>query len=416
MPFYLIQGGRPLEGSLPVHGAKNAVLPILAAATLCSDCVLEGCPRLSDVEVALDILRHLGCYAAWQDDSIVTRQAVGGSCRVPSQLMGAMRSSIVFLGATLSRFGCAEFTLPGGCELGSRPIDLHLKALTAMGAVIDEQGGSLFCSTPNGLHGAEILLPFPSVGATENILIAAATAKGQTVLRGGAREPEITDLITFLRSCGALIETAINGDVTINGVKALGGCHHRIIPDRIAAGTFLAAAAVTGGQLELTGIRPAHLLSTLAILSNAGCTVTAGTDRVRLVAPRRLRELGVIKTGPYPGFATDMQAITMAVATLCEGNTIFVENIFDNRYRHVAQLVRLGAQIVCQGRTAVVTGVTQLHGASLRCTDLRGGAALVVAALAAEGESVLTELQHIERGYQRFDESIRQLGGRIIKG
>lgn len=415
MSFYIIQGGNRLEGSLAIHGAKNSVLPILAAATLCGDCTLQNCPRLTDVEVAMDILRHLGCDAHWQGSQIVTSQTGGGDCHIPDELMGAMRSSIVFLGAIVGRFGCAEVTLPGGCELGSRPIDLHLSALTSMGAEIVEQGKTLLCTAPSGLHGAEITLPFPSVGATENVIIAASTADGTTVLRGGAREPEISDLIAFLRGCGAQIGVGIDGTITIRGVQSLGGCTHSVIPDRIAAGTYLCAAAITGGSLELTGIKPGHVLSMLAVLSNAGCIVRTGVNDLSLTAPRRLRELGTIKTGPYPGFPTDMQAVMMAAATTTEGVTTFVENIFDDRYRQIPQLRKLGCDIVHQGRIAVVTGVPELHGAMMRCTDLRGGAALVTAALAAQGESIISELQHIDRGYESFEQNLKALGANIIR-
>lgn len=414
MSFYIIQGGSRLEGSLSVHGAKNSVLPILAAATLCGDSCLLNCPRLSDVEVALEILQHLGCDATFEEGVIRTCQTAGGNCCIPDDLMVAMRSSIVFLGAVVSRFGCAQMTLPGGCELGSRPIDLHLAALSQMGVETAQEGKLLCCSAPHGLHGADIRLPFPSVGATENVIIAACTARGDTRLWGAAREPEIGDLIAFLRGCGARIETAIDGMITIQGVPELHGCTHSVIPDRIAAGTYIAAVAVTGGQLELTGVRPAHLLSSLAYLSNAGCLVQTEIDRVTVCAPRRLKELGTLRTGPYPGFPTDMQAIMMAVSATAQGSTTFVENIFDNRFRHVPQLRRLGAKVLCQGRVAVVEGVPQLQGAVVRCTDLRGGAALAVAALAVRGETILTELHHIQRGYEGFGENLQALGARIV--
>lgn len=416
MSFYIIKGGNRLEGSLRIHGAKNAVLPILAAATLCDSCHLTNCPGLSDVSVAIEILSHLGSDVFCVDDEIVITQHGNGDYRIPDELMSAMRSSIVFLGAMLARYGCAEMTLPGGCELGERPIDLHLMALKKMGVKVLEEGKLLHCMAPEGIHGATIELPFPSVGATENIIIAAVTAHGETVLKGAAREPEITDLIDFLCAAGAKIVRSLDGTIYIEGVTKLHSCTHAIIPDRIAAGTYLAAAAVTGGDIELTGVKPAHLLSTLAYLSIAGCNVRTEINRIILHAPRNLKEFGNIKTEPYPGFPTDMQAIMMAVACTCKGTTIFTENIFDSRFKHVPELRKLGADIMTQGRVAVVSGVEKLAPASVHCTDLRGGAALIVAALAAEGNSVITDLHHVDRGYEKFEDNLTTLGAVIARG
>ncbi len=413
MSVYIIHGGNRVRGRVAVHGAKNSALPILAAAAVCGDSVIENCPRLTDISVAMEILGHLGCRARREGDAILTTQGGPGDCRIPDELMGAMRSSIVFLGGMVARHGCAELTLPGGCELGARPIDLHLFALSQMGADITEAGGRLYCSAPRGLHGARINLSFPSVGATENTIIAAATARGETVLTGAAREPEILDLIDFLRGCGASIDMALDGTIRVEGVERLHGVHHRVIPDRIAAGTYLCAAAMTGGELLAQDVVPGHISSCLSLLEGAGCRVETGPDWVRLTAPERLEAFGTVKTMPYPGFPTDMQSVMMAAATVARGTTLFVENIFESRYRHVPELRKLGASIVTEGRAAVVTGVERLTGASLVSTDLRGGAAVVLGALAAEGESVVAGLDHIDRGYDDLEGNLRRLGADI---
>lgn len=416
MSVYIVEGNHRVEGELAVHGAKNAVLPILAAASICGDSVLENCPDLTDVTVAMEILGHLGCNARREGSTIVTTARGEGDWRIPDQLMRAMRSSIVFLGGMVARHGEGEIALPGGCELGARPVDLHLFALEKMGAEIQENGEKLRCKAPHGLHGADIVFPFPSVGATENAIIAAVTARGDTRIVGAAREPEIADLIAFLQGCGAKIHLDITGAIDIQGVERLHGTRHTIIADRIAAGTYLCAAALTGGEVLLTGVDPSHLLTGLAYLSNAGCVTRTSLNTVWLKAPARLRELGILKTQPYPGFPTDMQAVMMAVATKAEGTTVFVENIFDDRFRHVEELKKLGADIVTEGRVAVVNGVKALHGAELTCTDLRGGAAVVLGALAAEGKSTIRELSHIDRGYERFAENLQTLGVKIQTG
>lgn len=282
-----------------------------------------------------------------------------------------------------------------------------------MGASITESGGRLLCSAPDGLHGARIDLSFPSVGATENTIIAAATARGKTVLTGAAREPEILDLIDFLQGCGANIAVELDGTILVEGVEQLKGTEHRVIPDRVAAGTYLCAAAMTGGEVLIREVVPSHLSSCLAVLTKAGCRVSCGSNWVRLTAPPRLGELGTIKTMPYPGFPTDMQSVMMAAAATAQGTTVFVENIFESRYRHVPELRKLGANIVVEGRAAVVTGTQQLTGAPMACTDLRGGAAVVLGALAAQGESIVTGLEHIDRGYDDLEGNLTCLGAEI---
>ena len=396
MAVYIIEGSTPLHGNIRVHGAKNAALPVLAAALLPPESEIEGCPQLSDTAAAMNILRSLGCRVEQQPDNtaqVDSRSAQGWE--IPESCMREMRSSIIFLGAILTRYGRARVSFPGGCELGPRPIDLHLAALERMGAVIREDHGALDCTVPMGrLHGAEIVLSFPSVGATQNVLIAAVLAEGRTILRGAAQEPEIDDLIRFLNGAGARIRQDFAGTLIVDGVDSLHAVRHRVIPDRIAAATYLCCAAATGGSITVEGCVPTHLAAVLPPLEQAGCRV---------------------RTMPYPGFPTDAQAPLMAAALRADGTTVFTETIFQNRYRHVSEMARMGARVRTEGRVAIVTGVPRLHGASVRCTDLRGGAALCAAALAAEGQSVIAEIHHIERGYEHLDESLRQLGANITR-
>lgn len=409
-----IEGLHRLGGTVPVHGAKNSALPVLAA-TLLADGVseIENCPDLADVRASADILRCLGCRVSY-DDHCMTVDACG-LCRqdVPDYLMREMRSSIVFLGAIVARTGGADLSFPGGCELGPRPIDLHLAALRQMGVTIEEEGGHLHCRTEGRLHGAAITLSFPSVGATENILLAAVTAQGTTSITNAAREPEIVDLCTYLRSCGAHITGAGEGLITIEGVEHLHGCRHRVIPDRIEAATYMAAAAVTGSSLVLRQIQPRHLAAVLPAFEEAGCHISVWDDGVLIGAPMRLRRIKTIRTMPYPGFPTDAQAPVMAMTCLAEGTSVFVENIFESRYKHVDELARLGAKIKVEGRVAVVEGVPRLSGAPVECTDLRGGAALVVAALAAQGDTIITNLHHLDRGYEDLVGCLSQAGAVI---
>lgn len=416
MDRLIIRGGRRLAGEVPIHGAKNSALPLLAATLLArGECEIHNCPRLSDVRASLSILRHLGCRVEQQDDVVTVDAAAPIRADIPDSLMREMRSSIVFLGAILARCGQADLTYPGGCELGPRPIDLHLAALRRLGASIEESHGHICCRAPEGLSGGDITLAFPSVGATENILLAACTAAGTTVLRHAAREPEIQDLCDFLNACGARITAAEAGVLIIEGVPRLHGCRYTVLPDRIEAATYLAAAAVTGSALTLRHCCPAHVAPVFLPLEESGCTVRAGTDTISIAAPAVLRPMGTVRTMPYPGFPTDAAAPLVAAACVAGGTSVFVESIFENRYRYVDELTRMGARIRVDGRVAVVEGSTTLQGAAVTCTDLRGGAALVVAALAANGETVISGLQHLDRGYEALDTCLAAAGGDICR-
>ena len=413
MKHIIIRGGRRLEGVLPVQGAKNSVLPVLAATILHPGVtVLRGCPRLSDVEASIRILRHLGCRTDWQGEELVVDTSSMSRWDIPDHLMREMRSSVIFLGAILARLGRAEMSYPGGCELGPRPIDLHLAALRKLGAAVEEKGGRL-CCTGAAMEGREITLSLPSVGATENAMLAACGARGETVIVNAAREPEIVDLQNFLRSMGCAVRGAGSSTVCVAGQKATRDSVHTVMPDRIVAATYLAAVAAAGGEVELTHVDYRHLSTVTAALHEAGCRVLGGDGRVFLRSDGNLKAISPVRTAPYPGFPTDAQAILMAALLRSRGTTVFVENMFDNRYRHVDELCRMGADISVEGRVAVVTGVPRLSGAAVRCTDLRGGAALLVAGLAAEGETAIEEVQHICRGYEDPVRDLAALGGEI---
>lgn len=414
MSKLIIRGGRKLGGEIQIHGAKNSTLPLMAATLVCGgQCVLHNCPSLSDVDTSIKILRHLGCRVERFADTVTIDPVMAQNVDIPDTLMREMRSSIIFLGAIVSRMGKAILSFPGGCELGPRPIDLHLASLRKMGVVILEDHGCLHCSVPDGLKGASIPLSFPSVGATENIIIAAVLAKGETVISNAAREPEISDLAEFLNACGAKIRGAGSSTISIEGVKKLTGCEHRVIPDRIAAATFLTAAAITGSTLTVTKIIPEHISPVIPALEESGCGIDCRKDSVRITAPQRLERIKNIRTMPYPGFPTDAQAPVMAITTVARGTSIFVENIFESRYKHVGELLRLGSNIKVEGRVAVVEGVEHLSGAAVEATDLRGGAALVVAGLAAQGITEITGLHHLDRGYENIEKSLALLGADI---
>lgn len=409
-----IRGGLRVAGEISVHGAKNSSLPLLAATILGkSQSILHNCPRLSDVDAAVRILSYLGCpversgHTVWVDTSQLSH------FDVPEELMREMRSSIVFLGAIAARLGKVKISFPGGCELGPRPIDLHLSSLRKLGLIIREDHGFLDCEVAGRLKGAVIPLSFPSVGATENILLAAATAEGVTQILNAAQEPEIADLADFLNACGAKISGAGKSTIFIEGVEELHGAEHEVIPDRIVSATYLCCAAATGGEILVRRACPETVAGVLPVLEQMGCRIYTGEKSIYLKAPERLKRIRTVRTMPYPGFPTDAQAPVMAAAALADGTSVFVENIFENRYKHVAELARMGADIKVEGKVAVVNGVKKLYGAGVEATDLRGGAALVVAGLAAEGETVVSQIQHIDRGYEQIEESLNSLGAHI---
>lgn len=410
-----ITGGRRLSGELELQGAKNSTLPLMSACVLVGGQTrLGGAPALADVHAAARIINGLGCRCLREGGDLLIDS--GGLARtdIPDELMRAMRSSIIFLGALLGRAGECRLSFPGGCELGPRPIDMHLSALRQLGAVITEEHGMLRCSCPNGLNGTLIDLSFPSVGATENIMLAACTADGETVVSNAAREPEIEELAAFLNSCGANIKGAGSHRLVIKGVERekLHGTDYRVMPDRIAAATYMCAAAATGGEAYIKGAAAGHFESVLAALRQTGCKIYegAGGEGLFICAPQRLKNIPLIRTSPYPGFPTDAQAVVMAMMTRAHGTGMIVEKIFENRFRHVDELVRMGADIKTEGRVAVVTGVGELSGAAVVAPDLRGGAALCVAACAAEGVTEIAGLHLIDRGYESIESALRKLG------
>ena len=415
MSVWHIAGGNRLSGSVTVQGAKNAVLPIMAASVLApGETELLNVPTLRDVNTTIRILRGLGCSVEREGDAVYIDSRPMSRSEIPHSLMRELRSSVIFLGALLARCGHARLSMPGGCELGPRPIDLHLMALRALGAEIDERGGDLICSAPSGLRGAGIALPMPSVGATENAMLAACAAEGETVIMNAAREPEITELQIFLQTLGADVTGAGSATVRVRGKKLKPfRVGHRIMPDRIVSSTLLCACAAAGGDVELRAVEPRHFSTVLRSLSECGCDIMSNSSSVRLRSGGNLKAPMPVITGPYPGFPTDAQPLMLAACLKARGTSVFVENVFQNRFRFTEELQRLGARIHTEGRVAVVTGVEALHGAPTVATDLRGGAALMIAALSAEGETDILDSGHVERGYESFDERLAALGADI---
>lgn len=413
MEKYVIEGGRRLAGRVMLQSAKNSVLPLLAASILTEKRVtIREAPAIADVACMAQILRELGAKVTFSGGDVIIDSADACCHEIPSSLTRELRSSVFMLGSLLTRFKRALIAYPGGCDIGLRPIDLHLFALRRLGVNISERDGFIFCEAEK-LHGAEILLDFPSVGATENILLAAVMAEGRTTLTGAAKEPEIVDLQNFLNAMGARIAGAGTDVIEIEGVKELHGVTYRPMKDRIEAGTFLIAAAACGGEIEVVGIRPENIRLLLHKLRENGCKIHTKNDKIRIESRGTLRCNRRIETMPFPGFPTDLQAQATALNASCTGCALIVENLFETRFKYVPELQKMGADIEVKGRTAFVRGTGRLHGACVTAGDLRGGAALVIAALGAEGTSEVLDLSHIDRGYADFRAKLKKLGASI---
>ena len=413
MEIWNIRGGSRLEGACVVQGSKNASLPIIAASLISpARTELMNVPRLRDVDAALRILRHLGCRAEQQGNELYIDSREILENMIPHSLMLEMRSSVIIMGALLARCGEARLSLPGGCQLGKRPIDIHISALRQMGAEIEEDGSNISCRAKK-LKGCELKLPFPSVGATENIMLTATAAEGDTIIKGAAREPEIAALAEYLRRMGCKVEGEGTDTILISGMRSREYVSYKVISDRIAAATIACAAACTGGDVELRDVDPEHFSTVLHFLKLSGCDIISKNRTVRLRSDAKLRGVGELSTQPYPGFPTDAQPVLMAALLRAEGRTVITENIFENRYRQAAQLKRLGADIRISGRTAEINGVESLHGAILEATDLRGGAAMIIAGLCAEGGTLVYDEGHISRGYEALDKTLSSLGADI---
>ncbi len=412
---YHIRGGNPISGEYKVNGAKNAALPILAASIVTNDeNLFTGCPRISDAAIMGEILRSLGCRTEENGGCVLVDTAGLIEYEVPSALMEKMRSSIFLVGPLLTRCGKAVISQPGGCAIGKRPIDIHIKALSQLGVSMKEDGQKLEF-TGNQMTGTNIILDFPSVGATENVILAALGAKGETVIHNSAREPEIMDLQTYLNGCGAQIKGAGTSQITIKGGLPLHGSQHSIMGDRIEAGTFLMAAAGTGGELLVKGIESGALRSLVKYLKHAGCKVRREPHEIWLKGPERLCCVGKVQTGPYPDFATDLQPQFTTIMTAAEGKSRIIETIFENRFKYTQQLIKMGADIEILQRVAIIEGVEFLEGSCVAAEDLRGGAALVLAGLMAQGETIVQNVHYIERGYCDLHGELKKLGGDIGK-
>lgn len=418
MQKFIVEGGKRLGGEIPLQGSKNSALPIMAATLLCrGECVLESCPRLTDIYSASRILNCVGCRCTFSGNTAVVDSSVIDRTAVPEELMREMRSSIIFMGAMLGRTGECTVSVPGGCELGPRPIDMHIAALRKMGVEIRESCSGIICKAPSGrAKGTKLSLAFPSVGATENIILCAVTAEGETVINNAAKEPEICDLCSFLRRCGAEIAGDGESRIVINGKEKLHGCRYRIMSDRIVGATYLSMTAASKGEIILTNACIPEMEPFLSVLEQTGCSIYTSENKIYLRSGARLKAVSDrIRTMPHPGFPTDAQAVLMAALVTADGTSVFEENIFDCRYRHTDALVKMGANIQVLGKVAIVRGVPKLHGANVEATDLRGGAAMVSAALAADGTTEIRQISHIDRGYEKMEEAVGRLGGKMLR-
>lgn len=412
MSSYIIEGGRKLEGTVKISGSKNSSLPIIAATILnAGKTTLYNVPNIQDTQMMFKILETLGAKVEKKNGKVKIDTSKIEKFEIPPDLMHKMRSSVILAGALIGRYNRAIFSYPGGCDIGSRPIDLHLKSFEKLGIVVNQNHGSIECSAEE-IKGEKINLDFPSVGATENAILASILAHGITTITNAAREPEIIDLQNFLNKMGAKVVGAGTDEIQIEGVKRLKDISYNIMPDRIEAGSFLCFAAATKGNVILENVNPSHIDPIINKLEEAECKINIDKSKIKIISSKKLKSLD-IKTMPYPGFPTDMQSIMVAMLTTAKGTSIMIENIFENRYKYTQELNRMGAKITIEGKSAIIRGTRKLYGANVKATDLRGGAALVLAALTAKGKTEIDDIEYILRGYENLDEKLRNLGANI---
>ena len=412
MLSYIIEGGKKLEGTVSISGSKNASLPIIAGTILSAKTSkLYNVPNIHDTQITLKILKLLGCKVKKNRGKIEINTKGMNKTEIPEDMMRQMRSTVIMAGAIIGRFKEATFSYPGGCEIGARPIDLHLSAFKKLGINIEEKGGFIHCKCDK-IIGTEIDLDFPSVGATENIILATVLSEGVTIITNAAMEPEIEDLAKFLNRMGAKIEGAGTNLIKITGVKVLKEVSYKIMPDRIEAGTYLCMAAATGGKVKLLNVEPEHITPIIHKLQESGCILEVGERTIEIKAPKKLKSID-IKTMPYPGFPTDMQSVMGSMLCISKGTSIIVENIFESRYKYLSELQKMGAKVQIEGKTAVIKGVRHLSGTKVESSDLRGGAALILAGLVAKGKTTVNQIEYVQRGYENIEEKLQQLGANI---
>lgn len=414
MSEYIIKGGRKISGEVTISGSKNAALPIIAASILNKGkTTLYNVPNIHDTQMMFEILNKIGGKVTKKNNKVIIETSKINKYEIPEDLMRQMRSSVIFAGSLVGRYKKATFSYPGGCDIGTRPIDLHLKAFEKLGINIQKNYGNISCICDK-ITGEKIDLDFPSVGATENAILASCLEEGKTIITNAAREPEIIDLQNFLNKMGAKIKGAGSNKIEINGVKQLKDVSYNIMPDRIETGTFLCIAAMTGGSLKLKNADATHITPVIDKLEESGCKIETYKNIIQIEGPKKLKAVD-IKTMPYPGFPTDMQSIFATTMTVAKGTSVIVENIFENRYKYTQELVRMGAKIKVEGKTAVIKGVRKLYGANVKATDLRGGASVVMAGIVAKGMTKVENIEYILRGYEKFDKKLQDIGVDILR-
>ncbi len=414
MSEYIIKGGRKISGEVTISGSKNAALPIIAASILNKGkTTLYNVPNIHDTQMMFEILNKIGGKVTKKNNKVIIETSKINKYEIPEDLMRQMRSSVIFAGSLVGRYKKATFSYPGGCDIGTRPIDLHLKAFEKLGINIQKNYGNISCICDK-ITGEKIDLDFPSVGATENAILASCLGEGKTIITNAAREPEIIDLQNFLNKMGAKIKGAGSNKIEINGVKQLKDVSYNIMPDRIETGTFLCIAAMTGGSLKIKNANATHITPVIDKLEESGCKIGTYKNIIQIEGPKKLKAVD-IKTMPYPGFPTDMQSIFATTMTVAKGTSVIVENIFENRYKYTQELVRMGAKIKVEGKTAVIKGVRKLYGANVKATDLRGGASVVMAGIVAKGMTKVENIEYILRGYEKFDKKLQDIGVDILR-